>query len=257
MKPIPNRLFATIVCALLFFATEPIATQADTLVVPPSDANQEADGFLLGYDVSGMRTQTVYDSSLFLDAMPSGGIITEVAYRVEGHFGNAVDGVVPDLEIRVSTTTTMEPSSSMIPYYTFSANVGSDETVVFPRGPLHLESTWSPTGPNPFSLRIPLATPFTYDPRKGNLLIEDFVYQEFFGRLTFDLADAHWVRSVGGVIGDPQAVIEGGGPVMQVTFTPIPEPLTGLLVLAGMFISLAHRLRACFKSSLGKICLVL
>src|SRR5438093_6501897 len=52
-------------------------------------------------------------------------------------------------------------------------NVGGNDTVVF-QGPITLSSRFvgPSSGPKEFDIIVPLSTPFTYDPRQGNLLVE-------------------------------------------------------------------------------------
>jgi hypothetical protein len=109
----------------------------------------------------------VYGASQF----PTGGPlrISELRMRPSAVVGNAFTSTIPDLQIRMSTTAAQANNLSA----TFASNVGPNETVVFD-GPITLSSRFvGPAGgPKEFDIIIPLATPFTYNPAAGNLLVE-------------------------------------------------------------------------------------
>lgn len=76
-----------------------------------------------------------------------------------------------ELLVRLSTTTAKPDSLSS----TFSANVGADVTIVFPRAWVSFEAG---TGgdPNAFDIKINFETFFTYNPLEGNLLVDITTY---------------------------------------------------------------------------------
>ena len=125
------------------------------------------------YDATSMRYQQVYDASFFTGGPPSLMLITEIRFRCDAGAG-AISGpfsaVISDIQISMSTT--VRPSESLLS--TFSDNIGADVRVVVPRGPLALSSSYTNdgTGARTFDIRIPLTTPFSYNPALGNLLLD-------------------------------------------------------------------------------------
>jgi hypothetical protein len=121
---------------------------------------------------NNIRLQEIHASS----ALPAGPIlITEIRFRPSAVAGSAFTSTVPHLEIRLSTTPTQPPNLSS----TFAANVGTNEVVVFD-GELLLSSAFTGPagGPKDFDILVPFTTPFAYNPREGNLLID---YRNYSG----------------------------------------------------------------------------
>jgi hypothetical protein len=226
---------------LLFTSEATILAQGNfKAAIPPAFANKEGKGSASPFG-SPRRTQSIYNSSLFLEAMPQGGFITQVAFRVEGPNGNVpVDVSIPDLEVHMSTTRTS--AADLIPGSLYAPHVGADDTVVFPRGSLHWVAPWSPNGPNPFDLKIPLAVPFKYDPAAGNLLLELFIYQMSNPgiRLDVDTVPGSTMEIEGSLTSDRSSDFLGGAPlIIQVSFSPIPEPTPLILTIMGAILVIA------------------
>ena len=119
----------------------------------------------------------------------------------------------------------------------FAPNVGSDDTIVFERGSLSWQSSWSSTGPNPFALTIPLTKPFQYNPGAGSLVVDMYVYAGSTRGLALDAAPAQALgEPLGGLIGSPQ-----GAAMMEITYFPIPETTTANIILAGLIIFITYR----------------
>lgn len=205
-----------------------------TAVVPPEDADKEDSAAILPFFGPGVRSQFLYNPEIIAPGMPLGGLITEIAFRGEGPFGNAINANLPDIEIHMSTS----PSLAPFPPSQLEKNVGPDNTVVFPRSSIHWESTWSRVGPNPFSLRIPLSKPFPYNPAAGSLLIEFFIYRAATGRIDLDGIFAATAIRIDGGIGDPPGTIGQMNPagVLQLTFQPVPEPSAFALGLIALLL---------------------
>ena len=118
--------------------------------------------------VSSTRYQQVYGAGDFVSAL---GPITirQIAFRLSENGGNPFAGTIPDIQIDLSTTFKAVDGLSA----TFSDNVGADDTVVYTRGPLKLSSPGKDLGGYyAFDIVITLTMPFTYDPSKGNLLMD-------------------------------------------------------------------------------------
>jgi hypothetical protein len=188
---------------------------ADTVVVPSAaegvdQPNAVADLF----PPSGAHIQYVYDNNDLLQAMPDGGFITGIAYRLDADFGRPVDTTV-NVEIFMSTTQAAPPSSLN---FVFAENRGPDFQNVFARNDFQLNASFTAGTAHPFDLGVPFSSPFFYNPRGGNLLIETYVFKSANNLVAVDAARAgavsHWE-------GEPSL---GAAPVIQLTFEPVPEP---------------------------------
>jgi hypothetical protein len=153
-----------------------------TVVVPNSNTNIEGNAdnaypFALAIArLPSQRYQQIYDASQFIG---TGGLITQIVFRPDSLSGGAFDQVQPDIQINVSTTNAADDALSLI----FDDNVGADDTVVIPRGPLPLSSADSGGIPRDFDIVINLTTPFFYDPSMGNLLLDVRAFSA--GKATF------------------------------------------------------------------------
>src|SRR5688572_28736902 len=99
------------------------ALKADVVVAPNAFEDRPGTGSQGPFDISEGRYLNVYNASEFLPFMPNGGRITAIAFRLDE---SAPEGMVvhlPDIEIRLSTSSSMAP---VIPF-PFAANIGSDE----------------------------------------------------------------------------------------------------------------------------------
>ena len=74
---------------------------------------------------------------------------------------------IPNIQIDMSTTQAQPGNLSA----TFADNLGPIVTSVY-SGPLTISAPACGPGPCPFSIPIPLQTPFMYDPADGNLIID-------------------------------------------------------------------------------------
>jgi hypothetical protein len=179
---------------------------AATVVAPPGTESVEGNssaGPLFGGGAPA-RTQVVYGSQNFLSVPPGGMLISELRFRMDGRYGSGFSGGA-DLEIHLSTSTQNPDSLNQL----FSANIGPDETVVFPRSTIALSSGAIPGGPNSFSVVIPLPTRFYYNPANGYLLMD--IINKISGGLWIDeeeaeiaLIELHMTEPVkfwGGIIG--------------------------------------------------------
>lgn len=141
---------------------------AAPLVVPNSLATIEGNSnnaFPFSIAASSMRYQQVFAASEF-GTQPL--TITQITFRPDGPAGNAFSTTLSNVQINLSTTSAAPDGLSS----TFANNVGGDDTVVFPSGPLALSSLDTGSGPRDFDIVINLTTPFVYDPSAGNLLFD-------------------------------------------------------------------------------------
>jgi plastocyanin len=143
--------------------------QTNTAVVP--SVNEQLDGAATDGGGSGTlssagRFQVVYSASQF----PVGVLtIHELRMRPSAVWGNAFTSTIPNLQINLSTTAAQADQLSS----TFAQNVGTNDTIVF-HGSITVSSRFVGPGggPKEFDIIFPLTTPFTYDPSKGNLLLD-------------------------------------------------------------------------------------
>src|SRR5687768_9091313 len=78
----------------LAFLASPLKSRADVLVVPSEYTNKVgSEAISLRNDSVPRRIVTVYSSGQFISVMPVGGLITEIAYRVDERHQSALDGV--------------------------------------------------------------------------------------------------------------------------------------------------------------------
>jgi hypothetical protein len=220
----------------LFIFTLPLA--AAHFVVPGQDGTGAS---VFPFGDADLRYQQVYDATAFPSLnLVGGGYVTGLWFRVaQGGFGEGV------FQLNLSTTTQAVDGLSS----TFQNNIGSDDTVVFAQG--RYGTLYDLNGPlGGGGILIPLTTPFLYDPRKGNLLLEVRMVTEFGPYLpgrqfTFESAfvqgDATSRLVAFGrdsTTGTPSTL----GLITAFSIQPVPEPSSAALLL-GMAASfyLCHR----------------
>ena len=138
------------------------------------------------------------------------------------------------MQINLSTTARMPDGLST----TFVENVGSDDKRVYGPGLLFIEGVAdSPPG---FPDVIQLEEPFLYDPAQGNLLMDVRVNEDFYG----DAIDP-FAMDASNVFGDsvsrvyvgydsPTGATFTSGLVTAFVVTPVPEPSSVILFIAGL-----------------------
>ncbi len=238
---LPRHLcFLSLAILLLTFSN----VLGDTVVSPPENASAPGVGSQAPFKVDSTRILAVYPASDFLAAMPSGSLITQIAFRLDESIRNSVAVVIPDVEIRMSTTPSLVPNFGGH----FSDIVGSDEVTVRTRGALAVKASFSHGGANPFTIVANLDHPFRYDPRQGNLAVDIFTYKAYS---TSDPSQALFIDADN----DHAKMFAGGGDlaiftipalIMQVTYSAIPEPSSALLIAAGASLMM---LRIAFRKS--------
>jgi hypothetical protein len=129
----------------------------------------------------------------------------------------------------------------------FAENVGVNEVVVHGRGPLGLH------GFEGFPVRIPLETPYFYDPALGHLLMDVWNHQPNSTQFCpiIDCAPAFVGTLLAGDaisavysfnVGDPFAIESNTGALLTIfDVTPVPEPSTLALFGLGAAIFLGVR----------------
>src|SRR5438477_9929925 len=157
-------LIATALIALLLAA--PISFGATNYVLlPAASANQDSGNGADDFH-SVMRIQECYGGSLF-PQQPI--VIRELRFRPSAAVGFAFSATISNIQINLSTSSSQPEALKRA----FDDNVGPDGIVGF-KGALPMSSAFSGPagGPKNFDMVVPLTDAFTFDPRKGNLLID-------------------------------------------------------------------------------------
>lgn len=185
-----------------------------------------------------MRYQQVYAASDFTRRMADGGYINGLRFDVAAtvHGGHPFAVTLPAIQINLSTTArTVDGLSSV-----FSENVGEDNTIVRGLSALTLADRQNGGA----DIIITFNTPFFYDPRAGNLLLDVF---NFGGGISSPFnannSSTDTISSVfsTGSVHDASGYINTGGLVTIFTVTTVPEP--GSFVVLGLAVALAAGLR--------------
>jgi hypothetical protein len=202
------------------------SVSAATIEVPaPREQDGIASGpFAFGPNVS-YRWQQVYSSAAFSSFGQGPGQITSMGYDI-----NASGGTVYSVQVNLSTTAKAVDGLST----TFSQNVGADDVMVL--GASTLYWTGNPQG---YDGVINFTTPFVYNPAAGNLLVDLRVYSSGTAIGSFEYLQAFatsrpndWVSSVlEPNVNATTGALTTGGLNTLFTYTPVPEPKVGVLVL--------------------------
>ena len=241
------RICVAVIAALPFLA--PAFAGPIFLVVPT--ANTSTPGAPDSLDGTGdVRFQQVYGRGQFLSSGISGPVlISQFAMRAFPDTGPA--SITPtSVDIYASTTWSApnNASGNTLITGTFATNLGPDNSLVF-SGPLALSSPGC-AGPSacPFDMVVTFDSPFLYNPTQGFLLL-DFHFFGFSGdgfvdHRNFPFPPGGPIASVDGLLGDPTGEVFTEGVITRFTYEAVPEPASGMLLLAGLGTLLALRRRA-------------
>lgn len=204
---------------LLFLIGAWTKSAADEAVFPfgyetnPGEAFPAQDPFPLDG-----RFQQVYEASEFSKITSTPVLISGIAFRKDEENFTGVTAN-PEFEVRLSTTAKGATSLSM----TFSANIGPDETVVFPRAPYTFRTTPGQRPLQPFEIVIPFSNEFFYNPESGNLLLEIRSYAGGQRVSRLDWSTTGMAYIAGGIGVDFAAETDLRGLVSKFTCAPVPE----------------------------------
>ncbi len=235
----------TVLIALgfLFFNAKSSGDSVFSPDIPLSSANGGGRGpFLMTSDSApSYRLQEVHGAADFARADNLTLLITGMSYAAR--LGSApIDVTVSSVEIHLSTTTRNPDSLS----FTFAENIGANETTVF-SGSLRLYDT----APGDYGIQIEFQTPFLYDYRAGNLLLDvrNFATIPPPPSGQYNLyAHSEAADSVSGVgninVNAPTGFLGTAGYLTEFTVTPVPEPSTWLLLLIAVPIGVLFHQRS-------------
>ena len=215
-----------------------MASERQTLVVPLNNATTPGEGAQNAFPAAGARFLSIYNPSQFIAAMPEGGMIDQIAFRLDETIRGRSVSFDLEAEVRMSTSTSL---ATRIPSLRFSDNVGVDQTIVFPRQNIRWTTKAAIAGANPFDLVVTFTSSFFYDPRRGSLAIDLWTYREPIGPSAIDTGGPDDFGITATSLSGVQNLNEGrflDAPIIQVRYSAIPEPSTlslgilGLLILA-------------------------
>jgi hypothetical protein len=208
---------------------------------PPSFHNpgQSFSPFLLwNTDVTSFRYQQVYQASGFAGADSGEFLINELIFFPSGTSPNG-SVVLPNIRINLSTTSRIPDGLSTV----LADNVGPNDTVVYSGTLNFFQTDWG-------IYRIHLQTPFVYDSKSGNLLIDVRNFQPVpippGGVRAYNSTEITLGDSISAAFASDVNALTGGTSTsgLETVFdvTIIPEPATrALLVLGGLVYALATR----------------
>jgi hypothetical protein len=235
MKPInhssrPRRLtamagrFAAVVSmgtALVLAAGIRFTQAAEIKIVSPSAyKDREGEGLFPGDSQPPYRYQQVFPAADFAALGNQPHWIVAFSPRPDQSVTSPRTAHLPDNEVRLSTTQWGPNDWSSL----FDDNFGSD-VMQFYRGPLTMVVDVAGPGPGPrefYHADFPAGvTPFLYDPKKGNLLLDFIAWQ---GESPSNLADQ--VPGMQTVLASDPLQTEGdrgSAAIFQFTFVPVPK----------------------------------
>jgi hypothetical protein len=202
----------------LLFVPACAATFGQTLVVPDLEATAPGN-VPIALTAKAGRLQEVVGGGQF----PGPVVITGIRFRAATGTG-PVSVTYPSYKITLSTTQAYPNTNGthILPSTTYANNVGPDATVVFNAAISGSSPGCAAPGPCPFDLAIPFATPFSYDPLIGRLLV-DVVWSAATGTPTGSLDGEGFPDSTSSTV----ASVSGD-----------PGKTTGTLLLAGIVLGL-------------------
>jgi hypothetical protein len=216
---------------VLLVSSEQTTVAKETVVVVPNNLKdvEGPSSVATGEPAGPFRFQQIFAASQFASLAEHQRLLTQFAWRPDrDNVTRPMTVTLDDVEIRFSTTSRDPEHLSE----TYEDNVWSDETIVYV-GPLtlHTENVGPPGGPRQFDYIIDLQTPFPYDPKQGNLLMDFITYS---GITSADTALQDFILECSSltclVIGSPYsqtASAPWGGIVTQFTFFPCEYSLVG------------------------------
>lgn len=236
-----NWIRFAVVC-LLYAVNHPFRSNAAAVPVfgpAAAQTNLNGNSFLTPFDTPDpARFQQVFDSSLF-GALPGGGYIATVSFRVDATSGHSFMATIPTIQLSFSTTTRAADGLSAI----FSENIGPDVFTVLGPGSVELSGAGG-GGFTGFHVSFIFdSNPFFYNPADGNLLLDFQIFDGLRNGTPPGIAilDAFMVSGDGisSVYGSGATMPSSGlastvGLATALRIIPVPEPSTYSLCAVGL-----------------------
>jgi hypothetical protein len=220
---------------LILAATVATTARGASITSPrgPENTASTIPFFVDMYQAPSVRYQQVHSASDFEGQGSPQYLITEISFG-GGAFG--FNGVIPNVEIRLSTTSSSVDSLSPV----FGNNIGPNNTLVFAGS-----VDWT-SGSGSWAYRIPLQTPFLYDWSAGSLLMDVRNYQTIpppppfppqlppsfaASDLLGDSVSSAWAFDVNSLTASRAPT---AGLLTLFTVTGVPEPRSAVLFCVGL-----------------------
>jgi hypothetical protein len=214
---------------------------ADFIVTPNALAATEGNDSVIVAPLLAVRFMQIIDKSQFASLQGSPLLITSFAERPDAAQLGPATAMGAGTQIYLSTTSKTVSTMDSV----FSANIGSDYTLVRTLGATDSLSTANLAGPGntkQFDVVFHLTQPFLYDPSAGSLLVDFHIPISSLSSGVSFIDDAFFDSSpnapgrVVRAIGDQNALtgdVIPMGKVLQFTGSVVPEPSTIALASLG------------------------
>ena len=227
MKSMPHSLASRwmLMAPVLLMVARLQAAEPVKVVSPADFKDIEGDRQSGAYSITDTRFQQFYLATDFIGPLPNGGYIKEIRFRTD-KVGGSLASVLSAIEVNLSYGPGFGSIST-----TFEQNKGAQYTRVY-SGDLSIPATAS----GQFDMAVILQTPFLYDPKAGNLMM-DFIKVGPLGfnlvpLLDYTLKPSHTAILIGNRL-NSSGNSGAGGYITQFTIDAVPEPASVSLMLMG------------------------
>jgi len=243
---------------VFLFVASCLAAFGSVIVVPNANTSTAGGQTDTADGTGDFRIQELLGSGQFASI---GGpiLIDQFSYRAAPGTG-PLPFTITSFNVYLSTSSKFPNTSGPLMSTIFADNVGPDNTLVY-SGPFTANSPGC-AGPAvcPFDVSVTFTTPFLYNPSQGRLLLDLNITGFTGGTGKFD--SVSFVGPPSGT-GGSIATLDGGlldatghvnfsGDIVQLRYTAIPEPASGVLVFMGAAaLAVMRRRRASRLARLG------
>ena len=225
--------------AAVVTASGTLASGAVIRIVSPLSASGAEGNSSVTPNRNPIRVQFLIPASEFAGLPATHRRIVGFNFRSDSSQTQPVNWSWPSEQIWMSTTSLNSLTT------TFDANQGADKKLVFDGAVTYpLLGTGPAAGPRGIADGLKLQSPFSYDPTKGNLLIERKIFDGNYAiPATLDTVSGISGRLLLNDPGPnaPTGILLNSFPVIQFEFDVIPEPSTCVLTSLALMCVLATR----------------